>query len=371
MNIDGVQLFNNTEKVEFIPLLFVVHSVYKHFGSPDPPRRIDPSYPAIIGFFHGKHKPPPKLLLKQLVEELKRLSPFTTDPAKTAGREFTLTLRCVRTDGPMRSYLKRIKGHSGFWSCDRCIQRGERHSHKKKKAAKGKKETKTIQFRDVDAPLRKDEDFLSYAKGDDCSLSCGKRTCHCDDDHLLSPVDVSPFLQVEDFPIISGFIIDSMHTLTAGALGRRLQGIAQVSSEGKCSSDALKKVNARVDLFAQCKPTEFDRHVRNFTSCVCKYKHHELRQFLYYLMYPVFNGILPDDHLEQLLLLQQAMLLLGGFSEDRVSEENIAEATRLLKLYVRKHIDFGFLVRFTTHQIIHIPEDVARYECGMSKRLCV
>jgi hypothetical protein len=24
----------------------------------------------------------------------------------------------------MRSYLKRVKGHSGYWSCERCVQAG-------------------------------------------------------------------------------------------------------------------------------------------------------------------------------------------------------------------------------------------------------
>lgn len=90
-----------------------------------------------------------------------------------------------------------------------------------------------------------------------------------------------------------------------------------------------------------------------------------MRQFLYYLIFPVFSGILPDDHLEHIMLLQQAMLLLGGFKNSRVDEANVLEATRLLKLYVKMNIDFDYPVRFTTHEIIHIPEDVLRFSCGV------
>ena len=44
-----------------------------------------------------------------------------------------------------------------------------------------------------------------------------------------------------------------------------------------------------------------------------KYKHHELRIFLYYSLWAVFDGILGNDNLENLLLLQYAILRLGGF----------------------------------------------------------
>ena len=31
-------------------------------------------------------------------------------------------------DAPARSFLKRIKGHSGYHSCERCVQQGKWHS---------------------------------------------------------------------------------------------------------------------------------------------------------------------------------------------------------------------------------------------------
>ncbi|KZR99186.1 Uncharacterized protein APZ42_005052, partial [Daphnia magna] len=64
-------------------------------------------------------------------------------------RDFTVSLRCVIADGPMRSYLKRTKGHSGYWACDRCIQRWEMINH-------------TILFRNVNAKSRTDDDFWTY-----------------------------------------------------------------------------------------------------------------------------------------------------------------------------------------------------------------
>ncbi|KZR97760.1 Uncharacterized protein APZ42_007192, partial [Daphnia magna] len=64
-----------------------------------------------------------------------------------------------------------------------------------------------IQLSDVNAPRRIDSEFLNYIKGDDT-----------EDNHVNGLRDLSPFIDL-DFPMISGFIIDPMHTMWAGALG--------------------------------------------------------------------------------------------------------------------------------------------------------
>lgn len=41
-------------------------------------------------------------------------------------REFTVILRVVIADTPMREFLKIIIGFMWYWACERCIQRGLR-----------------------------------------------------------------------------------------------------------------------------------------------------------------------------------------------------------------------------------------------------
>jgi hypothetical protein len=156
-----------------------------------------------------------------------------------------------------------------------------------------------------------------------------------------------------------------MHTLTAGAFGRRLAGIASVTREGKLKTSQLTEVDHRIALFKLCKPSEFDRYLRSLSNCFSKYKHHELRDFMMYNLYPVFDGILQDDHLCNVLLLQYSVLLLGGFFPSPVEEDDIRGATAALKTYVQQLIDFGFPIRPTTHAITHLPEDVKKYQCGL------
>jgi hypothetical protein len=63
-------------------------------------------------------------------------------------------------------------------------------------------------MRNVNAPLRNGIDFLNYHIID-----------FSDDDHL-DPNLISLFVRL-NFPMVTGFIIEPMHTMIEGALSRR------------------------------------------------------------------------------------------------------------------------------------------------------
>ena len=58
------------------------------------------------------------------------------------------------------------------------------------------------------------------------------------------------------------------------------------------------------------------------------------------------------------------ILLMGGFDPKPVHEDDIAEPSRVLKLYGEQLIEFGYPIRPTSHAIIHSPEDCAYFKCG-------
>lgn len=248
----------------------------------------------------------------------------------------------------MRTFLKKIIGSNGYWACERCIQKGESVK------APGLKK-KTVQMREVDAPLRRDDEFLTYCVSD-----------HSMDNHLPNPLDESPFIEI-GFPMVTGFIIDAMHTVFAGAFNQRLKGIAQLRHEGRVNIVKRNKIESNIRLFKKSKPYEFDRFVRSLVNCGSKYKFHELRQFLYYLLFPVFDGVLRENDLINLLRLQHSMLLLGGCSPSPVSTSNISKASLELKTYVKELVSESIPIRITTHEMIHIPEDVQKYQCGVER----
>jgi hypothetical protein len=77
----------------------------------------------------------------------------------------------------------------------------EVHSKRRKKINRRKKKT-SIQFLDLNAQTRLDEDFLSYCADND----------DCEDDHVAGVEDVSPFFYFF-FPVVTGFIIDPITRL--------------------------------------------------------------------------------------------------------------------------------------------------------------
>lgn len=255
-----------------------------------------------------------------------------------ANRVLTASIRCIIADTPMKAYLKRTKSHSGYWACDRCIQRGERINC-------------AIQIRNLSAPLRNDTDFLNYFVHDFSS-----------DDHI-DPFNISPLVSIH-FRMVTGFIVDTIHSMVEGTFGRQLKGIISVLDEGKISKAKLSEADSRLHIYREWRPNDFDRFwdkVSNFS----KSKMHVKRQCLYYLCFPVFEGILNDCELEHIMMLQFAMYLLGSFNQSEVEESNIARAETVLKKYCVELTERNIPCRFVNHQIIHMPQDVARYKCGV------
>ena len=54
LNIDGVKILNNTNMGEFIPILFLPHSIAKSSKPGAKAKRLKRAQPFIVGLYHGK-----------------------------------------------------------------------------------------------------------------------------------------------------------------------------------------------------------------------------------------------------------------------------------------------------------------------------
>lgn len=268
----------------------------------------------------------------------------------------------------MQSFQKRVKEHTGYWSCERCVQCGVACEHQFRSEKYGREERKHIQFLEVNAPSRTNADFPTSFNSDDCP-----------DEHLNGHHDLSPFLKY-NFPMVSGFVVEPMHTFYAGCVVGRLKSIACKANEGRlCASQLgwswsvidhdqwslIIQVDQRKKLiYEKFKPYEYDWHVRSLTKCAKKYKHHEIRDML---MYTSWSQYLVESCRMITHKLFYCFCIPCCWSEVSLPPPK--------KIYIKKRLKFwnvfwttekfGYPIRPTTLLSSHLPEDALNYGCGV------
>ena len=107
---------------------------------------------------------------------------------------------------------------SGYWSCEKCVQRG---SDQVTLIEPGRTKIEIIQMKNVNASPRTNEDFLKYFS------TAEKNVC---DNHCKNKEKPSPFYGRID--LVKGFVMEPMHTVYGGAFLRWLNGIVHERCEG-------------------------------------------------------------------------------------------------------------------------------------------
>ena len=120
----------------------------------------------------------------------------------------------------MRAYLKRSKGYTEYWACDRSIQK-----------RLGLRVMLKILCSKILLPLRKDKDFLKYPVNDISKM-------------IIQIQQKSHFLRL-NFDMVTGFVIELMHTFEEGAFGNGLESFASISNEKQISKEALTEVKSK------------------------------------------------------------------------------------------------------------------------------
>ncbi|PIK36331.1 transposase domain-containing protein [Apostichopus japonicus] len=108
INIDGLPLFRSSN-MQFWPILGITDQIFD-------------STPFPIGIFSGMSKPSPvNEFLKPLIDEVTSLEEHGIEHC---GAKYQFSISAVICDAPARALIKRVKGHSSYKGCDRCIQTG-------------------------------------------------------------------------------------------------------------------------------------------------------------------------------------------------------------------------------------------------------
>ncbi|CAN7939445.1 unnamed protein product [Ixodes hexagonus] len=305
-SIDGLPLYKSSS-VCFWPILCRLTNV-------------GDKTPFMVSLFCGKGKPP---CLKSF------LSPFLDELQETTnagivykGALLDVVLPAVICDAPARSFIKCIKDHAGYSSCERCTVRGRRFANR------------TI-FTDLDCPTRNDHSFRTQQ----------------DSSHHLGE---SPFLSA-DIDMVLGFPTEYMHLVCLGVVRKLLQTWVNRSGPHRLGPHQRASLTTALEQAADCFPSDFQRKPRGVHELE-RWKATEFRTFLLYVGPVVLRKLLPQREYEHFLTLHVAVRILAS---PELSMRHSLYAQDLLRHFVDSYDDiYGpDQMIYNVHTLSHLAEE--------------
>jgi hypothetical protein len=237
-------------------------------------------------------------------------------------------------DAPARAFLKCIKGHTGYYSCERCT-------------AKGSWNGRVVYNYDVAFAPRTQHQFenLDYK------------------DHQVAR---SPLIDLR-LDIVHIFSLDYMHLVCLGVGKRILSFLTSGPTECRLSHQQRTQISEKLVGFNGRMPSEFARQPRSLSE-LDRWKATELRQFLLYTGPVVLRGVVSDAVCEHFLSLSVAIsIMLDSNSEKRAAYLDYAQ--ELLTYFVEnaKDIYGDILTVYNVHNLLHLHEDVRYFNTSLNE----
>ena len=310
LNIDGLPLFKSSN-LQFWPILCrVTHPVV--------------SKPFAVGIFLGNVKPDNVSdYLADLVDEINNLT-VTGVHITQIGRPIHVEVLCVTCDTPARAFLKQTKGHSGYFGCDKCTQKGQYVNHR-------------MTFPETNAPLRTDAQFDQMI----------------DVEHHIGR---SPFLNT-NLGLVTQFPLDYMQLVCLGVMKRLLH--LWTKGATRQGQAFILHVSDRLVALSAYMPREFLRKGRPLSE-LDRWKATEFRTFLVYTGQVVLKGLLPKVLYEHFRLLFVAIYCLSSSVFCLPYREF---ANQLLVAFVRQFSDLYGEDQYVynIHGLVHLASDVSSF----------
>ena len=326
-NIDGLPLYRSSA-VDFWPILcraFVGSSCTRVFP---------------VGLFCGKSKP--QNVDDYLDEFLKELNAILENGLYMNDVHRVVVIHSFVCDAPARQYIKKIKAHSGYYSCERCEICGERSEGGEA----------GVKFIKLGNKKRTNESFRAQSN---CSHQ--------------KPNDVSPLVQVP-LDLILDFPLDYMHLVLLGVVKRLLRLWLGTSdfhvTKYSCNFRLLARtsgprISARLQICSDSISSEFQRRPRQMDENKF-FKAKEFRTLLLYTFPYVFDGLFtnnPRVYSHFLLLVVSFRIMLS-----RTPTENFVQYVRsLLERFVRdlQGLYGSMHMTYSVHNLVHVADDYERF----------
>lgn len=285
-----------------------------------------------MALFYGNSKP--TCLSEFLSDFLGEIDSLKENGIAFNDKTISVSLLTFVCDAPARAFLKCIKGHTGYNFCERCSIPGSY------------KNNRVHFYSKTSFPLRSNEDFANM-------LYDNHQRAHS------SLID-------HNFPCVSGFCLDYMHLVCLGVVKRIIWYLKQGPRDCRLSSRQLLEISDNLVSLHGKMPSEFARQPRSLEELE-RWKATEFRQFLLYTGPVVLRKIVSKKKYEHFLTLTVGISILLDSNENKRNSYR-EYARELLEYFVResKNIYSEIFVSYNVHNLIHITDDVEKYNCSLN-----
>lgn len=234
-------------------------------------------------------------------------------------------------DAPAKSFLLRVKGHSGFSSCTRCLHEGEYINNRV-----------CFPFIETGNEMRTHEDYLLMRN----------------EEHHISST-ISCLALIPNIDVVNLFCLDYMHLVCLGVMKKLINIWLQKGPlHVRLPSYKSKQISISLLKIRNCITNDFARKPRGIDE-VNRFKATEFRQLLLYTGPIVFKNILSEDCYQHFLTLSISMRIL--LSSDHAKYSDYAH--QLLKYFVKtfQQIYGCHYISHNVHGLLHLVEDYKRH----------
>lgn len=311
-NIDGLPLFKSSN-IQLWPILGLIKQNFNQ------------NKPFVVGVFCGNAKPKPlDVYLKDFIDELNEL---IETGFEYNSKIYKIVISCFVCDAPARAYLKCIKSHCGYSSCERCVQTGEYINGR-------------VVLRSLKSPKRTDESF----------------SLQTDDDHHIG---ISPLIMLP-IGLVSKFPIDYMHNICLGVMRKLLHTWLHGNLKVRLCSRLVNLLSKKLIELKAFIPIEINRKPTSLDE-LSRWKASEFRTFLLYVGPVTLYNLLDIAVYEHFLLLHVSISIL--ISTSHIDMFGYEFSSQILNIFV-KHCEvlYGpeFMI-YNVHLLSHIVDDVINY----------
>lgn len=305
-NIDGLPPFKSNVKC-FWPILCFVKEI--------------PNSVYIVGIYFGDRKPDSSdEMLRDFINELTEVVREGVLVKDNALRVFVDGFCC---DTPARSFIKCTKSHTGYYGCDRCVQRGIHINNR-------------MTFPENDAPRRTNASF---------------RTHEQEEHHHQSPV----IEEIQDIDMIRMFPNDYMHSVCKGVVTTLLQFLRTGPLSHRLSHRQIEEMSSNLLSLRPYITCDFARRPRSLRH-LSMWKATESRLFCMYLAPVILKPFVNEDFY---VLFMTLTLLLRIISHPDLVHSHHDYCKVLVRTFLTQFSEvFGTeYLTYNFHSLVHLIED--------------